>query len=68
MVSQKENDKFLATEFKDTEYCDKVFKLAAMKKFNPLQENSGSTMISGIKSMNKSNTLPKRVKFYKRAK
>ena len=43
MVSHKGNENSLATEIKDIEYCDltdKEFKIAFMKKFNELQENS----------------------------
>ena len=42
-MSQKENDNFLATKTKNVEYCDitdKGFKIAVMKKFSELQENS----------------------------
>ena len=43
MVSQKENNNSPATKLKCTEYCEltsKEFKIAVMKKFNTLQENS----------------------------
>ena len=43
MVSQKENDNFLATETKDMQYCDLTvedFKIAIIKKFSELQKNS----------------------------
>ena len=42
-ISQKENDNVLATEPKNTGYCDlieKEFKITIMKKFNEVQENS----------------------------
>ena len=39
VMSQKENDNFLATKTKNVEYCDityKGFKIAVMKKFSEL--------------------------------
>ena len=39
VMSQKENDNFLATETKNVDYCDitdKEFKIAVMKKFSEL--------------------------------
>ena len=43
MVSQKENDSYLATKLKGTEYHNlpnKEAKIPVMNKFNVLQENS----------------------------
>lgn len=40
------------------EYGNKEFKIAAMKKCNLLQKDLGNKVISGIKSVNKRNTLP----------
>lgn len=65
-VSQKENDKFLATKCKDMEFynvTDREFRTAVMKKLNELQENSGRQLNElGIKLMKRS-TLPKGYNF-----
>ena len=45
------------------EYSNEELKIAAIKKFNMLQENPGDTVISGMKPMNRRNTFPKRVEF-----
>lgn len=72
MVSQKENDNSPATKFKvmeDGNLTDREFKTSVMKKFNKLQKKKkkkaqkGNSMNSGVKLMNKRNTLSKRLKF-----
>ena len=55
-VSQKETDNSPATKHKSIECCnlsDKEFKIAFMKKFNKLQENSDNSVNSGIKLVNR---------------
>ena len=57
---QKENDK-AETNSEDTEIYnlnDREFKIAIIKKFNNLQDNTENSMSSGIKQ----NSLPKRLK------
>lgn len=41
---------------------DKEFKIAVMKKFNKLKENSGNSVNSGIKIMNRISHVSKRFK------
>ena len=63
-VLQKEKSNFLAAKPKDTEYCnltDKELKIAVMKKFSELQENS-KWQYNDLKNKIRS-ILPKRLKF-----
>ena len=53
------------------EYCDPTdrgFKTAVTEKSNELQESSESSTSSGIKLKDRQNTVPKRLKLYKRTK
>lgn len=69
MVSQKENESFLATEPEDKDYCDltdKEFKKKKLLGRNSLsykKTQKGNVRISGIKLMNRWSALPKRLKF-----
>ena len=63
-VLQKEKSNFLAAKPNDTEYCnltDKELKIAVMKKFSELQENS-KWQYNDLKNKIRS-ILPKRLKF-----
>lgn len=68
MVSQKENESFLATEPEDKGYCDLTDKelkkkLLRRNSLSYKKTQKGNIMISGIKLMNRRSALPKRLKF-----
>lgn len=73
MVSQKENDNIPEAKVKVSEYyvlTDKEFKIALIEKLNVLQKKKkknqkASSMISGMKLLNRINTLPKKLKLKK---
>ena len=65
IVPQKENNNSPETKLNVMEYCIMEYwelKIAVMKELSELQEHLGSSMSSGMKSMNRINTLPKRLK------
>lgn len=65
MVPRKESDNFPVTEHKDMEYCeltDKEFKIAIMKKFSKLQENSERQFNEPRNKINEKGALPNRSK------
>ena len=61
---QKENEKHLEINPEGTQIYnvnDREFKIANIKKLNELQENSDSSIKSGIKLINRGNTSQKRL-------
>ena len=65
MEPQQENNDSSETKHKAKEECGLTYKeskIAVMKKLKELQENSAGSVHSGIKSMNRRNTLPERLK------
>lgn len=67
MVSQEENDSFLATKSKDTKYysLNKEFKIAVTKKFNE-QTQKSNTMISGNKINKEKEYFSKKIETLKK--
>ena len=64
-LEQKENDKAPETNPKFTKMYnlnDREFKIAVINKLNALQENSKSSINSGIKLMSRRNSSQKRLK------